>query len=60
MPPHRPPTSYRTKHDLEQMRKFDRSNRTKESFCVTCHDKTIDRRKMLEENNKHNMTLDGI
>ena len=59
MPPHRPPTSYRTKHDLEQMIKFDRSNRTKESFCVTCHDKN-NRRKMLEENNKHNMTLAGI
>ena len=57
--PHRPQKSYRTKHDLEQIRKFYRT-KTKESFCVTCHDKTVDRRKLLEDNNKHNITFSGI
>lgn len=61
-----PQKSNRTKYDTQQIHKFDRSNTPdyigtfKESYCVTCHDKTIDRRGILEENNKHNMTLAGI
>lgn len=44
------------------MKKFDRTKTpdNKERYCVTCHGKPIDMKRMLEENNKHNKTLAGI